>query len=183
MKSFSKYLDVLPNFLLGYIGCNGNFLEGSGFLCLSDGLDKSGSGESLNAAIPQASSGAAIPKELKGVVGNVVFQSQDGSDVDDLHIRPEIINDDRRRRRGGVGRGRGFEGAFELGEVAGEGEGGSEEEGGGLEGPGGEGGDEAGGLEGVVVVVGVVRGEGGEVGGHEAERVVLSPEVEEVVWV
>lgn len=161
------------------------YLEGSGFLCLSDGLDESSSGESLHAAIPQASGGAAIPKELKGVVGNVVFQSQDGSDVDDLHIRPEIIDDDRRRRRGvgRGGRGRGFEGAFELGEVAGEGEGGAEEEGGGLEGPGGEGGDEAGGLEGVVVVVGVVGGEGGEVGGHEAEGVVLSPEVEEVVWV
>ena len=62
--------------------------------------------------------------------------------------------------------------------MAGEGERGAEEEGVGLDGPGREGGDEAGGLERVVLVVLRV---GGEVGCDEAERVVLGAEVEEVV--
>lgn len=62
--------------------------------------------------------------------------------------------------------------------MAGEGERGAEEEGVGLDGPGREGGDEPGGLERVVLVVFEV---GGEVGGDEAERVVLEAEVEEVV--
>lgn len=106
------------------------------------------------------------------MVRNVVVQSQNRSDVDDLHISPEIINHD-----GGRGRGCGgqFEDALELGEVAGEGEGGAEIEWAGLEGPGGEGGDEARGLERVflVVVLGLRLGVW-EVGGDEAERVVLS---------
>lgn len=62
--------------------------------------------------------------------------------------------------------------------MAGEGERGAEEEGVGLDGPGREGGDEAGGLERVVLVVFEM---GREVGGDEAERVVLGAEVEEVV--
>ena len=63
--------------------------------------------------------------------------------------------------------------------MAGEGEAGAEEERAGLKRPGGESSDEAGGFEGVVVVGLVV--EGWEVGGDEAERVVLSSEVEHVV--
>lgn len=151
---------------------------------LSDSLDQSSSRESFNAAIPQASGGAAVPEELKRVVRDVVFQPQNRSDIDDLHVGPQIIDHHGGRRRGCGGGGRGFEGAFQLGEVAGEGEGGAEEERVGLQGPGGEGGDEAGGQEGVFVVgvVGLLGvGEGGEVGGDEAERVVLGTEVEEVV--
>ena len=63
--------------------------------------------------------------------------------------------------------------------MAGEGKAGAEEERARLEGPGGEGGDEACGLEWVLFVV--VGLEGGQVGGDKAERVVLSTEVEEVV--
>lgn len=63
--------------------------------------------------------------------------------------------------------------------MAGEGEAGAEEERAGLEGPGGEGGDEACGLEWVLFVV--VGLQGGKVGGDEAERVVLGADVEEVV--
>lgn len=162
------------------------YLEGSGFLGFSDGLHKSSSSESFNAAIPQASSGATVPEELKRVVWDVVFQAQDRSDIDDLHVGPEIIDHNGGRRRGWRRRGGGFEGALELGEVAGEGERGAEEERVGLQGPGREGGDESGGLKRVVVVGGGVVGlglvvEGGEVGGDEAERVVLGAKVEEVV--
>lgn len=53
-----------------------------------------------------------------------------------------------------------------------------------FEGPGGEGGDEAGGQEGVVGEGGGRgRGRGREVGGDEAEGGVVGPEVEEVVGV
>lgn len=64
--------------------------------------------------------------------------------------------------------------------MAGEGEGGAGEERGVVEGPGGEGGDEAGGMEGVG---GGGRGGGweGEIGGDEKERGVLGLEMEEVV--
>lgn len=62
--------------------------------------------------------------------------------------------------------------------MAGEGDGGAEEKRAGLEGPSGEGGDEACGLEGVIFVVLVVDR---KVRGHEAEWVVLGTEVEEVV--
>lgn len=158
------------------------YLEGSGLLRLSNGLDKSSRGKGFDTTIPQTSSRATVPEQLKRVVRNVVVQTQNGSHVDDLHIRPQVINHDSGRGRRGRGRGRrggGFEGALELGEVAGEGEAGAEEERAGLEGPGGEGGDEAGGFEGVVVVGLVV--EGWEVGGDQAQRVVLSSEVEHVV--
>lgn len=70
--------------------------------------------------------------------------------------------------------------------MAREGERGAEEERVGLQGPCREGGDESGGLERVFVGGGGVVGlglvvEGGEVGGDEAERVVLGAKVEEVV--
>lgn len=160
------------------------YLEGSGLLRLSNGLDKSSRGKGFDTAIPQTSSRATVPEQLKRVVRNVVVQAQNGCHVDDLHIRPQVINHDSGRGGRGRGRGRrrrggGFEGALELGEVAGEGEAGAEEERAGLEGPRGEGGDEAGGFEGVVVVGLVV--EGWEVGGDQAQRVVLSSEVEHVV--
>ena len=109
------------------------------------------------------------------MVRYLVLQPENRRHVDNLHVRPEIIDHDGRRRRGGRRR---FESSLELGEVAGEGERGAEEEGVGLDGPGREGGDEAGGLERVVLVVFEV---GREVGGDEAERVVLGAEVEEVV--
>ena len=72
-----------------------------------------------------------------------------------------------RRRRG---QRRRLESSLEFGEVAKEGERGAEEEGVGLNGPGREGGDEPGEFERVILVVFEM---GGEVGGDEAERVVL----------
>lgn len=63
--------------------------------------------------------------------------------------------------------------------MAGEGEGGLEVEWAGLEGPGGEGGDEARGLERVLVVL-VECGEG-EIRCDQAQRVVLGAQVEHVV--
>lgn len=111
-----------------------------------------------------------------------MVQAQNRGYVDNLHVGSQII-DHNRRRGGRRRRRRRFKDALKLSKVAGEREAGAEEERAGLEGPGGEGGDEAGGLERIffavaVVVVGV---EGGEVGGDEEERVVLGAEVEEVV--
>lgn len=56
----------------------------------------------------------------------------------------------------------------------------AEEEWAGLQGPGGEGRDEARRLERVLVVVLVLKsgGDCGEIGGHQAERVVLCSEME-----
>lgn len=69
--------------------------------------------------------------------------------------------------------------------MAGERERRAEEERIGLERPGGEGGDEASGVEGIFVFVGGIGVDilvdGGEIGGDETERVVLSSEVEEMV--
>lgn len=65
--------------------------------------------------------------------------------------------------------------------MAGEGEGGAEEEGTWLEGPSGEGGDEARGVEGVLVILMEESRVGGEVRGDKAERVVLCSDMEEVV--
>lgn len=73
------------------------YLEGPGLLGLPNGLDKSGSGKRLHAPIPQTSGGATIPKQLERVVGYLVVQAQNGGHVDDLHVRPQIVNDDRGR--------------------------------------------------------------------------------------
>lgn len=135
------------------------YLQSPRLLGLSDGLNESGCSKSLNATVPQASGRAAIPKKLKGMLRYVVIQAQNRRDFNDLHVGPEVVH----RHRGGRGRGsiRGFKYPLELGEVTGEREGGAEGEGAGLQGPGGEGGDETRRLEGVSL--GVVPGSGGEV--------------------
>ena len=111
---------------------------------------------------------------------DIAIQSQNRRHVDDLHISPKVIHHNRRRR---IRSGRGeFQGSFEFREVAGEGEGGASEDGARLEGPGGEGRDESGGLERIFLVgLGRLRRGGLEIGGDEGERSVLRAEMEEVV--
>lgn len=66
--------------------------------------------------------------------------------------------------------------------MAGEGEAGAEEEWIVLQGPSGEGCNEAGGLERIQnLIVLVVDGRGGEVGGDETKGIILSAKVEEVM--
>lgn len=67
--------------------------------------------------------------------------------------------------------------------MAGERDGGLKVKRAGLQGPGGERGEEARGLKRVLLVAGVVKMESGEreIGGGEAQRVVLGAEVEDVV--
>lgn len=148
-------------------------LQRPGLLRLADSLHERGGRERLDATIPEAGRGRAILEELKSVVGYVPVEPEYGGDVDDLEVGAEVVDGD--HGPGGVrvgGRGGGVDGerALELGEEAGEGRGGAGEDGVALEGEGREGGDEARGEEGVLVIFGAGGGGwggidgGGEVG-------------------
>ena len=67
-------------------------------LGLSNGLDKGSTSKGLNAAIPQTGGGRTIAKELEGVVGDVVVEPQYGSNVNDLEVGTEVVNDHGRAR-------------------------------------------------------------------------------------
>lgn len=143
---------------------NFDYLQGSRLLSFSNGLHKRGGGKRLDTAVPQTSGGRAIPEQLKRLLRNITIQSKNRGHIDYLQVSPQII--DHHRRSGAASLRRRFEHPLQLGQVAGKGERGVGENRVGLKRPGGEGCDEAGGLEGVFVVV-LCLGEDriGEVGG------------------
>lgn len=169
-------------------------LKSSGLLGLPNGLNKSSSGKSLHTAIPQTGSRRTVPEQLKCVVRYIIVQPQNGGHVYDLQISPKII-DHNRRSRGGQRRRRRcrssrrrwwrwwwFENTLEFSKVAWEGKARAGEDWAWVEGPGGEGGDEAGGLERIIFLflggLGLLRRRWWEVGSDEAERGILGSKVE-----
>ncbi|KAL0907068.1 hypothetical protein M5K25_025610 [Dendrobium thyrsiflorum] len=79
-------------------------LRGPRFLSLTNGMNKGSRSKCLDAAVAEASGGAAITKELERMINNIMVKSKYGRHIDDLKISAKMIH--RHHRPSGIRRAR-----------------------------------------------------------------------------
>ncbi|KAH0450642.1 hypothetical protein IEQ34_021334 [Dendrobium chrysotoxum] len=62
------------------------------FLSLTNGMNKGSRSKCLDAAVAEASGGAAITKELERMINNIMVKSKYGRHIDDLKISAKMIH-------------------------------------------------------------------------------------------